>query len=192
MGRRPDIDGSSPAEVLDGLLEMASWLAEGMSADAAGRGLTMARAELVWVLARRGPMRQRDLADALRVTPRNITGLLDALEKAGFVRRNPHPTDGRAVLVELTDAGRSRVDALVADHAEFAGFLFAGLPEADLACFGSVVAAILDRLRGAGFPEMRAAALSRWEPPGAGADSPRCEVPTAESSIRHRRLSPSP
>ncbi len=41
-------------------------------------------------------MTQRALADALQVTPRNVTGLVDALADSGFVERAPHPTDRRA------------------------------------------------------------------------------------------------
>ena len=34
-----------------------------------------------------------------------------ALEAAEFVQRVPHPTDGRATLIQITPAGRERVDA---------------------------------------------------------------------------------
>ena len=36
-----------------------------------------------------GPTTQRELADALKVTPRNVTGLV----AGGFVTRERHPTD---------------------------------------------------------------------------------------------------
>jgi DNA-binding MarR family transcriptional regulator len=42
------------------------------------------------------------LAEAIRVNPRNITGLVDALVEGGFVTREPHPTDRRSILVTLT------------------------------------------------------------------------------------------
>jgi DNA-binding MarR family transcriptional regulator len=35
-----------------------------------------------------------------------MTRVLAVLEERGLVSRRPHPTDGRQVLVELTDAGR--------------------------------------------------------------------------------------
>jgi DNA-binding MarR family transcriptional regulator len=43
-----------------------------------------------------------DLADALAVTPRNVTALVDGLEGEVLVRRAPHSTDRRITLVELT------------------------------------------------------------------------------------------
>jgi DNA-binding MarR family transcriptional regulator len=35
-----------------------------------------------------------------------VTSAVDRLERQGFVRRRPHPTDGRTTLAELTDEGR--------------------------------------------------------------------------------------
>ncbi len=59
----------------------------------------------VWLLHQNGPSTQRELAEALGVSARNVTGLVDALVETGFVRRGPHPTDRRATLVSLTDPG---------------------------------------------------------------------------------------
>jgi hypothetical protein len=50
-------------------------------------------------------MTQRQLSQVLRCTPRNVTGLLDALETAGLVARGRHPSDRPATLVHLTDEG---------------------------------------------------------------------------------------
>jgi DNA-binding MarR family transcriptional regulator len=44
-----------------------------------------------------------------------MTNRIDRLESAGLVSRNPDPQDKRGVLVRLTDAGRTRVDAAFAD-----------------------------------------------------------------------------
>ena len=55
-------------------------MSEAMERDLAERGLTRARATMITYLHRLGPMRQRELAEALRVSPRNVTGLVDGLE----------------------------------------------------------------------------------------------------------------
>ncbi|MEN3610618.1 MarR family transcriptional regulator [Plantactinospora sp. ZYX-F-223] len=47
-----------------------------------------------------------ELSQALKCTPRNVTGLVDALEAAGFVARSAHPTDRRATVVSLTQGER--------------------------------------------------------------------------------------
>jgi DNA-binding MarR family transcriptional regulator len=42
----------------------------------------------------------------LQVHPASVTNAATRLEAAGLAVRRPHPQDGRAVLVEITDAGR--------------------------------------------------------------------------------------
>ncbi len=49
-----------------------------------------------------GPLTQRELGDRLSLTSGAVTMLVDRLEAGGLVRRCPHPTDRRAVLVELS------------------------------------------------------------------------------------------
>lgn len=49
---------------------------------------------------------QREISDILVVDRSNVTGLLDRMESAGWVRRDPVPGDRRAWSVRLTPAGR--------------------------------------------------------------------------------------
>ncbi len=57
-------------------------------------------------------MRPSALADALHVAPRSATEVADALEQRGWLRRSPDPTDRRATILALTDAGRELVAAI--------------------------------------------------------------------------------
>lgn len=69
--------------------------------------LTPGRHRLLRTLARSGePQRQATLAGWLDVVPRSVTSVVDDLEQAGLVERRPDPTDRRATLVALTEAGR--------------------------------------------------------------------------------------
>jgi DNA-binding MarR family transcriptional regulator len=52
-----------------------------------------------------GPQRQSDLAAAFDTDSASMTRTVQRLERAGFVRRRPDPSDGRATLVETTPAG---------------------------------------------------------------------------------------
>lgn len=54
-------------------------------------------------------MRPSVLADELRIAPRSATEVADALEQRGWLRRSPDPTDRRATILALTDAGRDLV-----------------------------------------------------------------------------------
>lgn len=134
-------------ELLDQLFELVGLLGKQMELGVAERQLTRARAEVIWRLQRSGPVTQRKLSEALRVTPRNVTGLLDGLEAAGLVVRGAHPSDRRAVLVALTARGQEVVAELEADHRHFAGDLFAGTSEADMRRLSKVLGQVLGRLR---------------------------------------------
>src|SRR5258708_37012848 len=91
-----DQAGQSLSEAaLERLWGLVLVLGDGMQSGRAERGLTAARAELLWVLQTSGTATQRSLSKALRTTPRTVTGLVDALEADGFVARSAHPTDGR-------------------------------------------------------------------------------------------------
>lgn len=53
-----------------------------------------------------GPMRLADLTKTEQVSQPGITQLVTRLERDGLVERRPDPTDGRAVLVHITENGR--------------------------------------------------------------------------------------
>jgi MarR family len=77
--------------VVDALFEFAPAFNALMEAGLAARGLSLSRATLLWELAARGPAIQRELADALGVVPRTVTGMVDELAARKLVERVPHP-----------------------------------------------------------------------------------------------------
>ena len=110
-------------------------------------GLTVPRTHVVWLLHHRGPMTQRALADALEVTPRNVTGLVDGLVETGFVTREAHPADRRAILVSLTEHGRSVLADMDRSHREAAAMLFGGMPPESREAFAEGLEHVLGRLQ---------------------------------------------
>uniref|UniRef100_A0AAU2VSQ3 MarR family transcriptional regulator n=1 Tax=Streptomyces sp. NBC_00008 TaxID=2903610 RepID=A0AAU2VSQ3_9ACTN len=72
------------------------------------------------VLDRDGAMTTSDLAADQRVRPQSMARAVGLLLDQGLVTRRSHPTDGRKSLVELSDAGRS---ALEAERGRRAGWL---------------------------------------------------------------------
>lgn len=132
---------------LDRLLELVVLLNEDMTQSLARDGLSVPRATLVWHLHHSGPSTQRALADALKVTPRNITGLVDGLVATGYVTREPHPTDRRATLVSLTEHGAATLAGMARGHQELARLLFGPMPPAQLAAFAGGLADVTSRLR---------------------------------------------
>ena len=57
------------------------------------------------------PLPPNQIADRLIISRATVTGLVDSLEQRGYVRRLPHPSDRRMLLVEPTDTGRQIADA---------------------------------------------------------------------------------
>lgn len=132
--------------LLDRLLQIADLFQQDMARAFDGTGLTPARVHLLWVLQHAGPSTQQTLAQQLAVSPRNITGLVDALEKTGHVRRTPHPTDRRAVLVELTTSATATMTRMQQEHTELNATLIAAITPSDRSSVERGVAAIADHL----------------------------------------------
>ena len=69
--------------------------------------LTPASALVLGILADAdAPLPPNQIAERLILSRATITGLVDSLERRGYVRRMPHTTDRRMLLIELTDDGR--------------------------------------------------------------------------------------
>ncbi|MGW0929893.1 MarR family winged helix-turn-helix transcriptional regulator [Streptomyces sp. NPDC002644] len=102
-----DVPGSSDP-LVDELFATTHRLRLFVDGRLAEKGTTVARLRALRFLAHAAePMRMRDLSDMLGVAARTATSLVDALERDGLVVRLPHPTDRRAHLLALTDAGRA-------------------------------------------------------------------------------------
>jgi DNA-binding MarR family transcriptional regulator len=97
-----------------------------------------------------GPDRMGALGDELGLTPRNMTALVDALEQEGLVARRAHPSDRRAVLVELTEAGLRTAEELLEPRIKELTALFDTLEPAERERFLAAVRTLLDALRDRG------------------------------------------
>jgi DNA-binding MarR family transcriptional regulator len=60
-------------------------------------------------LFRKGDLTVGELAAHERVQPPSMTRQVSNLEEGGYVERRPHETDGRVVVVSLTEQGRATV-----------------------------------------------------------------------------------
>ncbi|MFF2276023.1 MarR family winged helix-turn-helix transcriptional regulator [Agromyces sp. NPDC058126] len=132
--------------LLDRLLQIGELFQRDMARAFAGTGFTPARLRVLWVLQHDGAMTQQALAVELDVTPRNVSGLVDALEASGHVRRGPHPSDRRAVLVELTPRTARIMSRMQREHEELSATLLDAVAPADRAAVERGIGAIADRL----------------------------------------------
>jgi DNA-binding MarR family transcriptional regulator len=121
--------------VLDRLLEISELFARDMERAFAGTGLTTSRTHLLWVLADLGPSPQQALASAMGVSPRNVTALVDALERGNYVERTAHPTDRRASVIVLTPKGERTMTAMADDHERLAATLVDAIAPDDREAF---------------------------------------------------------
>jgi DNA-binding MarR family transcriptional regulator len=131
---------------MDQLFDLAVVLGEVMNNRLAAHGLTPARAEDLWVLHRTGPRTQRELSEVLKCTPRNVTGLVDAVQRAGFVERTAHPNDRRSIVVRLSESGQALIAGWGADREYGTARLLAGISTGDLGVFSAVLNKVLGRL----------------------------------------------
>jgi DNA-binding MarR family transcriptional regulator len=83
-------------------------------------GLTPAQSEVLTVLARADrPLTVREVGGLLVCEPGSPSRLVASLADAGYVARRPHPKDGRAAALELTDAGRRAAEQVRAVEERF-------------------------------------------------------------------------
>ncbi|WP_069300427.1 MarR family winged helix-turn-helix transcriptional regulator [Neptunicoccus sediminis] len=75
-------------------------------------GVTPGEARTLANIARFGPLRQHDLANLTGIGPMSVTGMIDSLERAGFVKRMPDPDDRRAKQVQITQTAHALLEDL--------------------------------------------------------------------------------
>ena len=95
-------------------------------------GLSEGRLGVLFRLFRCGDTPLGDLADDLESTPRNITGLVDHLERDGLVERIPDPADRRSVHARLTAKGRSTIEGIWKEGVEHQFEIVEGISKDDL------------------------------------------------------------
>ena len=115
-------------------------------------GLSHAGFNVLMILQLAGrPLSQREIGERWLVTRGAVTGLVDSLEAADLVRRQPHPEDRRVSLVELTDKGMSVLDDLLPDHLRGEEEMLASLTEEEQQTLLKLLEKVQSRLGGMPF-----------------------------------------
>ncbi len=91
------------------------------------------------------PLTPAELADRTGVTRATITGLVDTLERAGFVTRTPHPDDRRMMSVGLTKRGEKLLAQIMPEHFRRMAWLMGPLSEAERKTFLRLLTKVLHR-----------------------------------------------
>ena len=95
-------------------------------------GLTRTKWTLIAAVAQRQGASQRILAEALQVKEITVGRLIDRLCDEGYLKRRPHPNDGRAHCVYLAPAAQPVLDKLNELARAHEAVVFAGFDDADL------------------------------------------------------------
>ncbi|MCJ1714783.1 MarR family winged helix-turn-helix transcriptional regulator [Microbacterium sp. M1A1_1b] len=91
---------------------------------------------------REGPLRPGDLSRLEVVTKPTMTRILTELEQRGLIEREADPTDGRAFMVSITDAGVAAVEDARTQRTGIVAELIHDLPAADLAAIAGALDAL--------------------------------------------------
>ncbi|MBN1190819.1 MAG: MarR family transcriptional regulator [Dehalococcoidales bacterium] len=75
-------------------------------------GLTIAQLKSLFFIVDKEKTSFKKLAEALRVTPPNVTGIVDRLVEQGLVSRTENPEDRRIMLLQATQKGQDLLSTL--------------------------------------------------------------------------------
>jgi DNA-binding MarR family transcriptional regulator len=170
--------GSVPSapELIETLLSVTHAIRREHNSRLASVDASIPRGRLLRAMTELGRPKMSELAANLGLNARTITTSVDALEKEGLLRREAHPTDRRATLVELTPKGRAYVEDWQSFQRELAEAAMSPLTEQDRRDLMRILATV---------GSQGLARLSRVASPGQSAGTTR---PAKERKRRRRDL----
>ncbi len=145
------LEGVDPLSmrVLDAFMRAVAAHRQLMFTVFAQEGAHPAQAHCLKILGRRDGISQRELAEALYLSPPTVTSMLQRMERAGTIARRPDPDDGRITRVYLTPLGRDRERELQRVLGAVIGGVLNTIPEADRRELERLLGIVADRAAGA-------------------------------------------
>ncbi|MDQ7992941.1 MAG: MarR family transcriptional regulator [Propionicimonas sp.] len=120
-------------EAWEAMLTAHARLMRGFEAEDVWGDLGMRGYDVLYTLSKRpGPVRMGELGGSVLLSQPGLSRLVDRLVQRGLVRRSTDQTDGRLVLVCLTEAGAARQKAIGRQHARSVTHAMAGLDADEL------------------------------------------------------------
>jgi MarR family transcriptional regulator, transcriptional regulator for hemolysin len=84
------------------VIQTAHAVERAFNEDLAPHGITLSQSKVLAWLAHDGELSQAELADRMRIEAPTLAGILDRMERDGWVERRPAPDDRRRKLVRAT------------------------------------------------------------------------------------------
>ena len=103
---------------------------------------------VLWCLWREEGVKTVDLGRCAGLEPSTMTGLLDRMERDGFVARSSHAEDRRVQIIQLTDTGRTIRETVMRMVNETLGILFEGISKEDIDRTNDVLRKVLANAHG--------------------------------------------
>ena len=85
--------------------------------------ITFSQYSVLLALSRSGPMQMNKLSEHMLVAPANVTGLVDRMERKGYVRRKRDERDRRLYVIEMTERGSRVFKSISSRFRQYAGNL---------------------------------------------------------------------
>jgi MarR family transcriptional regulator, organic hydroperoxide resistance regulator len=95
--------------------------------------LTIPQLKSLFYISRHGKVNLSGLASGIRVTPANVTGIVDRLVEQGLLTRAPDPDDRRVSWLSVTDKGKTLINDLREGRAQEMRRILDKLTEEELA-----------------------------------------------------------
>ena len=114
---------------------------------AEGVRLTVPQATVLFILKERDGRMMSELGQLIGVDNSAMTGLVDRLEKAGFVRREAAQEDRRALLIRITPEGLEEAKRAAGVIRGVNEKIKAGFKAAQIEAFKDVLGGILEQCR---------------------------------------------
>jgi DNA-binding MarR family transcriptional regulator len=115
--------------------------------------LLLRRGDLSWTgfvvlhtVWRREPVETRSVSAETGIAKGTLSGVVDVLAERGLLQRQPHPADGRLVLLVGTPTGRNLAKRLVTAIRAEEAFVFRGWSERQVERFNLTLQQVTDRL----------------------------------------------
>jgi len=111
----------------------------------AGVSITPAQSGILFLLKKKDGQTMSELSSVLSLDNSTLTGLVDRLERSGFVKRNASAADRRASLVFITERGREEIERARAVIRRVNDRIREGFAEGEIESFKKILRSFFER-----------------------------------------------
>lgn len=102
---------------------------------------------IFWLLYRKREVNMTEIADYIHVPLNTATGIVNRMEKSGFIVRTRSREDKRVVLIEFSEKGMAQFEKLVQELMHYGMKVFGSLTKEEMELFYKVAGKVKDVLR---------------------------------------------